>query len=193
MSSPADRGELPQLLSIATLTRAHGVRGELRIRCAAGMLDVLRDAAAEAVPLTLRLPDSGDEYEVTFAGVRGHESAPIVAIDGVEDRTSAELFRGAQVLAARELLPPPAPDEFFLADLHGCDVHASSTGARIGTITRAEALPANVVLTITLDEGGTALAPLVDVAVPVVDVDARRIDVDVDYLGIDMRPEVEPT
>lgn len=184
-------GDRPSVLTVATLAKLHGVRGELKLRCEPDILAFLRDAAEEALPLTLRLPDSGDEYEVTFASVRGHESAPIVAIDGVDDRTAAERYRGAHVRVARELLPEPEEDEYFLADLVGCVVHDSATGDRIGIVSRAESLPANVVLTVKLDVGEQVLVPLVTDAVPTVDVEQRRIDVDTEFLGLD-EPDEEP-
>lgn len=182
--------ERPSVLTVATLTRVHGIRGELKLRCEPDILQFLRAAAEQALPVTLRLPESGDEYEVTLAGVRGHESAPIVAIDGVEDRAAAEEYRGALVRVARELLPEPEEDEYFLADLVGCVVCDSRSGQAIGTATRAESLPANVVVTITLDAGGTILAPLAGDAMPLVDVEARRIDVDTTFLGVD-EPDAE--
>lgn len=183
--APSDGAdERPAVLSVGTLTKVHGIRGELKLHCAPDMLAFLRDAAEEALPLTLRIPHSGDEYEVTFASVRGHESAPIVAIDGVDSRSAAEEYRGALICAARELLPEPEEDEFFLADLEGCVAHAVATGERIGQVAKAEALPANVVLTIALDAGGTLLAPLVDIAIPHIDAAARRLEVDTEYLGL---------
>jgi 16S rRNA processing protein RimM len=187
--SEAIRGDRPDILSVATLTRLHGVRGELKLRAEPEMVAFLRGAADEATPITLRMPDSGDEYEVTFAHVRGHESAPIVQIDGVEDRSGAEEFRGALVCVARELLPEPEQDEYFLADLVGCVVHDHASGERLGVVTKAESLPANEVLTIRLDAGGTLLAPLAGDATPTVDVEARRIDVDAEFLGLGEPPE----
>lgn len=181
--------ELPSVLTVATLTKVHGIRGELKLRCEPDILELLRDVAAEAETVTLRMPDTGDEYEVTFASVRGHHSAPIVAIDGVEDRAGAEEFRGALVCLPREVLPEPDEDEYFLADLVGCIVHDAATGAVIGRATKAEALPANVVVTIRLEAGETVLAPLVTDAMPTVDVTARRIDLDCEFLGVGDPPE----
>jgi 16S rRNA processing protein RimM len=183
--------ERPSVLTVATLTKVHGIRGELKLRCEPEILALLRDVAEEAETVTLRMPETGDEYEVTFASVRGHESAPIVAIDGVEDRSAAEEFRGALVCLPREVLPEPDDDEYFLADLVGCIVHDIATGDVIGRATKAEALPANVVVTIKLDAGGTILAPLVTDAMPTVDVEARRIDLDLEFLGVG-EPDEEP-
>jgi 16S rRNA processing protein RimM len=184
--------ELSPVLSVATLTKLHGVRGELKLRCEPEIVAVLRAVAEQADPVTLRMPETGDEYEVTFASVRGHESAPIVAIDGVDDRESAGEFRGAQVCLPRELLPEPDDDEYFLADLVGCMVHDAATGEVVGRATKAQSLPANVVVTIELTASGeTILAPLVTDAMPTVDVAARRIDLDLEFLGVG-DPEEEP-
>jgi 16S rRNA processing protein RimM len=178
-------GQLPAMLTVATITKLHGIRGELKLRATPEYVEFLRQAAIDALALTLHLPNSGDEYEVTLASVRGHESAPIIAIDGVDHRDDAEQYRGAQVRVARELLPETEQDEYYLGDLDGCIVHDSATGTPIGRVTQADALPANVVLTIALDAGGTLLAPLAGDAVPLVDIDARRIDVDIAFLGLE--------
>lgn len=182
---------LPDLLSVGTLGKAHGVRGELKLRCSSEHVAFLRGAAEDGVTLTLRTSE-GDEFEVTFAHVRGHESAPIVAIDGVEGRDEAEQFRGATILVPREALPPPEDDEYFLADLEGCVVLDSETRAEFGVVTRADSLPANVVLTVRLASGGEPiLVPLVDDAVPQVDVEGRQLLVDVAFLGLDGEDDPE--
>lgn len=185
MSAAEGEGGLAPVLSIATLTRTHGVLGELKLRATPEFVAYLRVAAEEAETITLRMPDSGDEYEVTFGHVRGHDSAPIVAIDGVEDRVAAERFRGALVCVERASLPEPEDDEYYLVDLRGCVAHDVASGERVGIVAKAEALPANVVLTIRLDAGGTLLAPLIDAAVPNVDIDTRRVDIDLEFLTFD--------
>lgn len=184
---------LPDLLSVGTLTKAHGVRGELKLRCSTEHVEFLRDAAVDGLTITLRTPEE-DEFEVTFAQVRGHESAPIVAIDGIEDREAADPFRGATILVPRDALPEPEQDEYFLADLEGCAVHDASSGEQLGVVTEAASLPANVVLAVRLAAGADPLlVPLVDDAVPRVDVVARRLDVDLEFLGLDADDEGEGT
>lgn len=186
MTPPRSGGELPQLLVVGTLVRAHGVRGELKLKASPHQVPLLRELAERAEPITLRMPSSGDEYEITFAHVRGADSAPIAKVDGVDDRTAAERFRGAEVCVARELLPPPEEDEYFLADIEGCVAHDVATGARVGEVVRAELLPANIVLTVRMDDGGArVLAPFAGDAVPNVDVAARRLDLDLAFLGVD--------
>jgi 16S rRNA processing protein RimM len=123
------------------------------------------------------------------AGLRAAALVGRGAVGDTEDRAAAEEFRGALVCLPREVLPEPDEDEYFLADLVGCIVHDAATGDAIGRATKAESLPANVVVTIKLDAGATVLAPLVTDAMPTVDVAARRIDLDVAFLGIGDPPE----
>lgn len=186
--SSSDAGDRPQVLAVATLTRIHGVRGELKLKARPEQLPLLREMAESAEPITLRDPRTGDEYEVTFASVRGADSAPIVKIDGVDDRTAAEEFRGVEVCIDRDLMPEPEDDEYYLADLDGCIAHDVASGERIGLVVKAESLPANIVLSVRMDAGGaTLLVPFIDDAIPTMDIEARRIDVDLEFLGVDVR------
>lgn len=191
---PGDRStrQLPQLLSAATLARAHGVRGEMKVRCRPEILDVLATLARDAVTVTIRMPQSGDEYEVTLGGVRGHESAPILAVDGVEDRAGADRFRGGLLLVPRDALPPAQDGEYYLADLTGCTAHDVATGRCVGQVEDAQDLPANVVLTVRLESGESVLVPLIDDAVADVDVESGRIELRCDFLDIAV-PGDDPT
>lgn len=185
--SSGDVGERPQLLTVGSLPRVHGVRGEMKLKCSAEHVALLRDLAETAETITLRMPESGDEFEVTFASVRGADSAPIVAIDGVDGRDEADAFRGAAVLVDRRHLTPPEEDEYFLGDLDGCTAYDVASGNAIGTVVRVESLPANIVLYVRMQASGkNVLVPFADIAVPNVDIDARRLDVDLEYLGVDI-------
>lgn len=181
----AGSGSRRDVLAVATLAKLHGIRGEIKLRATDEYVDLLRTAADEAYPITLRIPDTGDEYEVTFAHVRGADSSPIVMIDGVDSREAAETYCGAQVCLTRDLIPVPDDDEYFLADLEACEAFDHLTGRLLGKVTKAEALPANTVLTIKLVGGELLYAPLANDAVPTVDVAARRIELNADFLGIE--------
>ncbi|MBC7459825.1 MAG: 16S rRNA processing protein RimM [Thermoleophilia bacterium] len=186
--SSASSGSRSDVLAVATLAKLHGIRGEIKLRATDEYVDLLRTAADEAYPITLRIPDTGDEYEVTFAHVRGADSSPIVMIDGVDSREAAEVYCGAQVCLTRDLIPVPDEDEYFLADLEACEAFDHLTGHLLGKVTKAEALPANTVLTIKPVTGELIYAPLASDAVPTVDVAARRIEVDAAFLGIEPGP-----
>ena len=186
MSETKSAGERPQLLTVGSLPRVHGVRGEMKLKCSVEHVALLRELADTAETITLRMPETGDEFEVTFTHVRGADSAPIIAIDGVDGRDDADGFRGAIVLVDRRHLTPPEEDEYFLGDLDGCVAHDVASGSVVGKVVRVESLPANIVLYVRMDASGkNVLVPFADIAVPHVDVEARRIDVDLEYLGVD--------
>lgn len=180
----AGDGTPRRVLGVATLTRPHGVRGELKLRSSPDMLDVLRQVCEADVDVVLRMPD-GHERPVAIRELRGSDAAAIIQLEGVEDRSAAEQLRGAVLAVERAMLPQLEEDEYYLADLEGCDVIDAASGRVVGSVRRAEALPANVVLTIVTGDGRTIYAPLADDAVPVVDVDARRVEVDLQFLGVD--------
>lgn len=173
-SRPAPMGERPHLLSVGTVARPHGVLGAVKVSC-----------AAEHVPFLKGRPElvvGGRTLRV--ARVQETPKGPIVTFEGVDDRNAAEDLRGALVEAARDALPEPGAEEYFVADLAGCEVRAG--GMRVGEVREARVLPANTVLAIVLDRGGELLAPFTRQAVPVVDVDAGFVEVDAHFLGIDV-------
>jgi 16S rRNA processing protein RimM len=101
--------------------------------------------------------------EVTIVESKRSSGRPVIRVD-------RDVARGAALEVDRELLPEPAADHFYVADLVGCVVERED-GAPLGRVTGVDDLPANAVL--TLDSG--VLLPLVDACVREVDVHARRI------------------
>lgn len=184
-------------LAIGTLTRPHGVRGAMRIRCDAEHVALLHDVVEAGLEVELR-PTDGAPFWLIVSALRGSVDAPILEFAGITDRNAAEPLRGAQLAVVREALAELEDDEFYLGDLHGLAVHESMRERRIGTVIDVENLPANVVLTVQVDDEWHAriqeaasasadrlLVPLIEAAVPHVDVAARRIDIDLAFFGID--------
>jgi 16S rRNA processing protein RimM len=161
------------LLALGTIGRAHGVRGAVRVRC-----------SPEHFAFLKTLPElflNGKPHRVTE--VRGVAADAIVTIDGIVTRNDAEALNGAVIEVDRTLLSPPGEDEYFIADLEGCEVFATG-GALFGVAQRVDVLPANAVITVKRADGGKdLLVPLIHDAVPVVDVAGRRLEIDLDFLG----------
>jgi len=149
------------------------VRGAVRIFC-----------SQEHHPFLLTLPVVRvGSVDTRILQVGGMATAPIVWFEGMHSRNDAEALRGLPVLAPRDLLPEPDEDEFFLGDLNGCSV-VDLAGKAVGQVTRADALPANAVLTVKRHDGSPdLLVPFVREVVPGVDLDTRTLTVDVEFLG----------
>ena len=167
-------GDASALISIATVARAHGVRGAVRVHC-----------DPTHVPFFRTLPQvsiGGKPHRITQ--VRGTDDNPILDFEGIESRNDSESIRGLTIDISPELLPERAEDEFLVAELQGCDVH-DLDGKSIGTVTKVRILPANDVLDVLLHDGVEVLVPFFKHAVPVVDADARMLTIDLEFLGLD--------
>ena len=140
-TSGTDPGNPFGLLEIATVGRAHGVRGEVAL-----------------YPVTNRLErfDVGSEL-VTAAGRRAVARARtdgnrwLVRFEGIDDRDSASALTGTTVFAE----PLEDPDELWVHELCGATV-VDQRGDRAGVVTAVVANPAADLL--ELDTGG--LVPL---------------------------------
>lgn len=149
--------------------RPHGLDGSFHV--------------SQASPLLLRVGDEvmigGQARRITRRA--GQDARPIIAVEGCEDRPSAQALQGETLLAAREGAPALPEDEWWVEDLEGCRV---CDGERpIGTVTRLLPLPSVDVLEVTRPGGEAALLiPLVTDAVRAVDIDRKVIDVDLQFL-----------
>ena len=101
--------------------------------------------------------------------------AELVLLDGQPPltREQALALKGVEIQVDRADFPPTQDDEFYHADLIGCEV-IGQQGARLGTVVAVDDHGAQQVL--RLDDG--MLIPFVEAIVQSVDIAARRIQAD---------------
>jgi 16S rRNA processing protein RimM len=131
------------------------------------------EAIATYCPLS---DDQGRQFSLHW---RGDGLAEVAEIIGgtparVEDRTAAERLTNRRLYVARDRLPPPPPDEFYLADLVGL-VAVDAVEAQIGTVVAVHDYGAGASLEIAGDGSTPLLVPFTRTAVPMVDVDGGRV------------------
>ena len=154
------------LVRIGKVVRAVGLKGHLGVAGTEGALATLKR-------VSLRRGEGEPEpREVLEARPQGKVWA--VRLEGVADRSAAERWVGAEVLALREELGEPGEDRFFWADLEGLPV-VTVAGEAVGTVTGLFETGAVDVLVVTGPRGErlVPLAPYVEV-----DRDGGRIVVD---------------
>src|SRR5262245_41031211 len=98
-------------LRIGHVARPHGVRGELRVQ--------LDDPTSTTLLEVDRVWLGEEEYAV--AGARLATGAVLLTVAGIADRDAAGTLRGRSVEVLRSAVPL-AEDEYFVADLIGCEV-----------------------------------------------------------------------
>ncbi|MBV8643130.1 MAG: 16S rRNA processing protein RimM [Candidatus Eremiobacteraeota bacterium] len=145
-----------------------GLRGELKVAASR----VGDDALANGIALRAQLPD-GTSRALRVRALRRHKGRPLLAFDGVDDATAAELLVGATLFVARDDVAL-GTGEFFDDDLVGCAL-VDSQGTPLGEVVAVEHYPAQDVL---LVGAARAMVPLVRAFVKRIDVRTKTIAVE---------------
>jgi 16S rRNA processing protein RimM len=135
----------PSLIEVGRVAGAFGVRGEVRI------------TAYTADPLALLgyrgLKRADGSPALTLVGGRAAKGGVVARAREVETRDQAEALRGLRLYIARDDLPPPDEDEFYLADLVGLEAR-DAAGAVVGRVRAVENFGAGDLLEIAPVGGG---------------------------------------
>lgn len=149
--------ETHNLIFVAQVGAAHGVRGEVKVTT------FTADPMALAAYKTLLRQDGSPA--LTIASARPSKGGIVARLKGVDDRNAAEALRGLKLFISRDLLPPPDEDEFYLADLIGLTVE-SVDGELLGTVKTVQDFGAGDLLEIQPRAGATWWLPFTRDAVP---------------------------
>ncbi|MDP3174897.1 MAG: ribosome maturation factor RimM [Phenylobacterium sp.] len=149
----------------------HGVRGEIRLQSFTS--DPLSIAAYDG------LTDKSGTRHFRLRAVRRQGKDMLVAqIEGVDDRAGAEALNRVELYVARDKLPAPEEDEFYIADLIGLRAQTPD-GAEIGMIVAVRNFGAGDILEIApTGQGESLLVPFTKAVVPTVDVQGERVVVE---------------
>ncbi len=149
---------------VGKVVRPLGLQGFLGVAGSEGGIAGLRR-------LALRRGDGAPEVQVVLEA-RPQGRLWAVRVEGVADRTGAEGWVGAEVLAERADLGEAGPGRHFWADLEGLPV-VTAAGAPVGRVTGLAPTGGVDVLEVT-GAAGEVLIPLA----PYVTVEADRVVVD---------------
>lgn len=141
-------------LTLAAVTGAHGVSGEVRLKLFGEGVDALKAIA------------SFNEGTLTLRKIRSDNKGGAVArFAEVKDRTAAEQLRGTALSVSREALPTLDTDEFYFSDLLDLAV-VTDTGDPVGRVCAVENFGATDIVEIEKPDGKKFMVPLTRQAVP---------------------------
>lgn len=133
-------------VTLAAITGAHGIRGEVKLKIFADDLSSYRLFNGGTLKLLSLRQD-------------------IARFEGVADRTAAEAMRGTALTVPRSSLPPLGEGEYYHADLIGLPAR-SEAGEPLGTVVAVENYGASDLVEIERAGGRRFLVPLTPQAVP---------------------------
>ena len=141
-------------VTLAAVTGAHGVAGEVRLK--------LFGEGLEAFSAHKRFNDGA----LTLTKVRDDgKGGAVVRFKEIPDRTAAEKLRGTTLSVPRSALPPLGEGEYYHADLLGLAA-VSDAGEPLGTVIAVENYGAGDVLEIERTGGKRFMVPMRAEAVP---------------------------
>jgi 16S rRNA processing protein RimM len=144
------------LVRIGVVVRAIGLKGQLGVAGTDGGLATLSRLSLQ--------PKGGTARECQVVDARPQGRVWALKVDGIDDRTAAEGWVGAEVLAERADLGEPGEGLHYWADLEGLVVETVQ-GVAVGTVTGLLETGAVDVLVVTGSRGEllVPLAPYVTV------------------------------
>jgi len=156
-------------VTLAAVTGAHGVTGEVRLKLLGeGFAALKPHKSFNGGTLTLqKLRDDG-------------KGGAIARFAEVSDRTAAEKLRGTVLTVVRDALPPLEDGEFYLSDLLDLTV-VTDAGEEIGRVCAVENFGATDIVEIEKADGGKFMVPLTEQAVP--EWNAERLVVSQDFVS----------
>ncbi len=165
-SPPAD------LLSIGRVSRAHGLRGELRVELHFAGSDALSRVQQVWLSESADAPSGARGF--TLEEARAVPKAYLVKLEGVSDRNAAELLRGRTLWVERSALPETDEDEYYLVDLLGAKVLGPD--GEIGVVEQIATHPSVDAIVIRTADGRSLEQPLVPAFVARVSVAEKLIE-----------------
>ncbi|WP_341711905.1 ribosome maturation factor RimM [Erythrobacter sp.] len=161
-----------QSVTLAAVTGAHGVAGEVRLKLFGEGVDALTPHKS------FNAGDSG--RALTLVKIRSdNKGGAIARFAEVKDRTSAEQLRGTALTVSREALPVLEEGEFYYSDLLDLPV-VTETGDAVGRVCAVENFGATDIVEIEKPDGKKFMVPLTEQAVP--EWDNERLVVSADFV-----------
>lgn len=160
---PEESGSKPiaqDLLLVGKFGGPQGVKGEIRIRSFTA--DPM--AIASYGPLT---DSTGTQVYRVLQARPAKNDMVIVRVDGVSDRTEAEMLTNRDLYIPRNLLPEPEEDEFYHADLIGLAARLQN-GLHFGKVMKIENYGAGDILEVLTENNETTLIPFIKIHVPLI-------------------------
>ncbi|WP_299025479.1 ribosome maturation factor RimM [uncultured Sulfitobacter sp.] len=155
---------------VGVISGAYGVQGELRVKSFCAVPSDIENYS----PLT----DEAGNRNFALAILRPIKTGFSARLPEVATKEEADALRGTKLFAHRDQLPSLPDDEFYHADLIGCDVFDTG-GVLLGRVKTVQNNGADDLLELQLSGSSTTtFLPFTKAAVPTVDLATRRIVAD---------------
>lgn len=170
----ADETEPKTQLRVGRLTKAHGLKGALKVEL---YTDEPEHRFTPGATFTLQVP-AGSKWRgktLELIELRWYNSQPVAFFVGISDRSEAETLVKAILWVEQDPTELPVDeDAWYDHQLVGLAVHRD--GVAVGTVARVDHFPAQDLLIVKTGDG-EVMVPFVKAIVPTVDIAAGIVTV----------------
>jgi 16S rRNA processing protein RimM len=178
----------PEYAIVGLIRKAQGIRGEVVIEPLTDKPDVVFATGSRVFAGTsdgdlaiVRDVGGGEKTPtLTVSGSKPFKKGLIVQFEELQDRDSADLWRGRYLLAPFSELPPLEEDQVYLHDLIGMAV-VGMNGELLGAVTTFYELPQGIMLDVQTPRGSVMIPYRPEIIIRT-DIEARAIVIN-DTLG----------
>ncbi len=163
---------MEEFLRVGVITSVHGVKGEVKVFPTTDDPDRFYDLE------TVFLDNGKEKKEFKVKGVKFFKGMAILKFEGLDDRDSAMLLKGRDILVDRENAVELEEGEYFICDLIGFDV-VTDEGAKLGVLKDIMQTGANDVYIVSTPENNEILLPAIDECLLDINTEKEQITVHV--------------
>lgn len=159
-----------EYFEIGQITNTHGLKGELKVRT----FTQTKKRFEELKSVLINFNNELKKYDIEK--VRYQNDIVLLKLKGVDDISDAEKLKGSYIKIPRADAKQNEENEFFIADLIGCEVYDNDF---IGIVTDVFTAGASDVYVIKRKEEKDLLIPAIESVVKKIDIANKRIDVEI--------------
>lgn len=159
---------MEQLLQVGVITSTHGLKGEVKVYPTTDyperfeeIEEVLLDTGRTKLPIHIK-------------GVRYFKNLVILKFKEFNDINEIEKYKQCSLWVTRENATPLYEDEYYIADLIGCETYLEDD-SYFGRLTDVLETGANDVYVIETSEGKEVLVPAIKDCILEVDIENKKI------------------
>ena len=164
---------MEDLYQVGSITQTHGIRGEVKVF-------PLTDDISRFKNMKNLLLDGGKDGYISLEveNARPQKNLVILKFKGIDNINDIEKYKGQGLYVTKENRVELKDDEYFIADLIGCEVYVDTdSDKKFGTISDVLETGANDVYEITLENGKIVLVPAIKECILNVDIEGGRVDI----------------
>lgn len=160
---------MEEYLTVGKIINTHGVKGEMKV------IPLTSDISRFDYLKLVWLEEKGKLTEHYVEKARYQKNCVLLTLHGIDSMDKAEALKDCYLKVDRKHALPLDENEFFIADLIGCEVYED--GILLGVITDVLQTGSNDIYVTKGEKYGEILIPALEDVVQKVDIEDRKIDV----------------